>query len=456
MVGKSRIRICLLVAIAIATGLGVGRALNSGRSTAQAGAAIAVQAQPGILCGVNATVDSLLGCAPPAAPAQATTTAATTTAASSPTQALEQLPPVVRSSTHATYLPNVLLVRFRPGVSPARESALLARLGASSATQIAHIGVRSVVVDPARLTHVLTALRGSRLVRYADRDEVLHVMGATVNDTFFANQWGLRLAGFTKAWGRTHGSGNVIVAVVDTGVTSVPDLAGLVLPGVDLVNGDTDASDDNGHGTNVAGVIAAHAGNGLGGAGVCWKCSILPIKVMGANGNGDLATVAAGIVKAADMGAKVIDVSLGGPVGVPALQQAVTYASSKGALVVAAAGNSGLAVPFYPANYANVISVAGSNQTDRLYSWSEHGPWIKVAAPGCNVAPTISGGYGEFCGTSSATPLVAGLAAYLISARPQTTSVKLIRAVQRATRHIKTGVAFGRIDASASLTAVKR
>jgi subtilisin family serine protease len=455
MAGKSRIRIVLLVAIAIATGLLVGRVLNSGRRTGQVDAAIAVQGQPGILCGVNPTVDSLLGCAAPA-PAQAATTGATTTAAGPSTPALEPIPPVVRSSTHATYLPNVLLVRFRPGVAPARASELLARLGAQPATQIAHLGVRSVLVEPSRLTHVLTALRASELVRNADRDEVLHVMGTTVNDTFFANQWGLRLAGFTKAWGRTRGSGNVIVAVVDTGVTSVPDLAGLVLPGVDLVNGDPDASDDNGHGTNVAGVIAAHADNGVGGAGVCWKCSILPIKVMGANGNGDLATVAAGIVKAADMGAKVIDVSLGGPAGVPALQQAVSYASSKGALVVAAAGNSGLAVPFYPANYANVISVAGSNPRDRLYAWSEHGPWIRVAAPGCNVAPTIHGGYGEFCGTSSAAPLVAGLAAYLLSARPQATPVKLAGAVQKAARHIKTGVAFGRIDASAALTAVKR
>ncbi len=399
-------------------------------------------------------MDALLGCATvPAAPAQTT---ATPTPSASPAPPLLAAGSVVRSSIHATYLPSVLLVRFRAGVAAARQSSLLAQLGARTQTRIAQIGWRVVVVDPPRLAHVLRALRASRIVRDANRDELLHVMGGMVDDTYFGQQWGLRLAGFTTAWARTRGSATVTVAVVDTGVNAVPDLAGLVLPGVDLVNGDSSPSDDNGHGTAVAGVIAALGNNNAGGAGVCWKCSILPIKVMGANGNGDLATVAAGIVKAADMGARVIDVSLGGPAGVPALQQAVAYAAAKGALVVAAAGNSGRAVPFYPANYPNVISVAGSTQGDRLYGWSEHGPWIRVAAPGCNVAPDIHGGYGMFCGTSSATPLVAGLAAYLLTAKPHTASAQLVASIQKTARRIRTGVAFGRIDASGALHAIGR
>jgi thermitase len=414
-------------------------------------AAADASGQPsGFLCGVSPAIDALLGCSEPAAPS-----ASPAQEAAAAQEQLAAAPAVERSATRATYLPNVLIVRFRAGVSYARGSALLARRGARTQMVIAPLRVRVVSVQASRRDSVLSSLRSSRLVARADLDEVLHVMGTTVNDTFFGKQWGLRVAGFTNAWQRTQGAHPVLVGVVDTGVTaSSPDLAGLVRPGIDLVNGDNDASDDNGHGTAVAGVIAAHANNGIGGAGACWRCTILPIKVMGANGNGDLATVAAGIVKAADMGAKVIDVSLGGPGGLPELQQAAAYASSKGSLIVAAAGNSGLAVPFYPANYPNVISVGGSDQSDRLYPWSEHGPWVRVSAPGCNVAPLLHGGYGEFCGTSSATPLVAALAGYLRSVRPQASIPKLIGAIEKTARRPQAGVAFGRINAAAALKAL--
>jgi subtilisin family serine protease len=247
----------------------------------------------------------------------------------------------------------------------------------------------------------------------------------------------------------------VLVAVLDTGVdASQADLAGALRSQIDLTGGGA-GGDDNGHGTAVAGVIAALANNGVGGAGVCSACSILPVKVMGANGNGDLATVAAGIVKAADAGARVIDLSLGGPVGLDALQQAVTYANGKGVLVVAAAGNSGLAAPFYPAGYPGVIAVAGSNQSDRLYAWSEHGPWVTVSAPGCNVAPLLHGGYGNFCGTSSATPLVAGLAGLMVARHPQATNAQLTTAIERSAHRLRAGVRYGRISAAAAIAAVR-
>jgi len=252
----------------------------------------------------------------------------------------------------------------------------------------------------------------------------------------------------------THAARPVVVAVVDTGVDGTqPDLAGVVLSGVNLVSPDAAQTDDNGHGTSVAGVIAALAGNGIGGAGVCGSCSILPIKVMGANGKGDLATVAAGIVRATDMGARVIDLSLGGPQGIDPLKQAVAYANSKGALVVAAAGNSGLGIPFYPAGYLNVLSVAGTDQRDRLYSWSERGKWVRITAPGCNVSPLLHGGYGRFCGTSSATPLVAGLAGLMLAESPHATSAQIFGAIQKTARRIGQSIQFGRINAGAALRA---
>lgn len=415
----------------------------------------AADAPPGFLCGLNPVVNALIGCEK--AP-QASTPASSPSSPAAPAEQLAAAPPVARSATKPTYLPNVLLVRFKAGVSYARGSEFLRGLGATTRVRIPQLRTRVVSVDDAsQRNKVLARLRASRLVVDAQLDEILHTSGATLNDTFFSRQWGLQLAGFTNAWQKTHGKTTIVVAVLDTGVNaSSPDLAGVVRPGVDLVNGDADASDDNGHGTAVAGVIAARANNAMGGAGVCWKCAILPIKVMGANGNGDLATVAAGIIRAVDMGARVVDLSLGGPAGEPALQQAVGYAASKGVLITAAAGNSGLPTPFYPANYPGVLSVGGSDARDGLYSWSEHGPWVRVSAPGCNVAPLLHGGYGEFCGTSSATPLVAGLAGYLLSVRPTATPQRLIGAMEKTARRIRTGVQFGRINAAAALAALGR
>src|SRR5438477_8702167 len=339
---------------------------------------------------------------------------------------VEPAPPVQPSSTKATYVPNVLLVRFRRGVSPARQAAFLASLGVRTKEEIDALHVRAVFVAPARRADVVAALNRSPLVAGVDRDEVLHMMGKPpAAATIFSLQWGLQLADFVTAWQRTRGSSSLVVAVIDTGVdTSQPALAGAVLPGLNLVTGGTNAADDNGHGTAVAGVIAARAANGA--VGVCSACSILPIKALDANGGGDLAAVATGITEAADRGARVINLSLGGPLGLDVLQEAVDYAESKGAVVVAASGNSGSASPFYPAGYPTVLSVAGTDQTDHLYPWSNYGSWVRVSAPGCNVAPLVAGGYGEFCGTSSATPLVSGLAALALSATPEGTPAQVV------------------------------
>jgi subtilisin family serine protease len=142
-------------------------------------------------------------------------------------------------------------------------------------------------------------------------------------------------------------------------------------------------------------------------------------------------------------------------VPVDILQQAIDYATGKGAVVVAAAGNNGLAAPFYPANYPGVIGVAATDKTDKLYSWSEHGPWVQVSAPGCNVAPGANGGgYVDFCGTSSATPLVAGLAALALSVQPKASPAQVAAAIEETTRPVQADLLHGRIDANATLNAI--
>jgi subtilisin family serine protease len=422
----------------------------------------------GLLCGVSPATDRLLGCttstqtattAPAPKEEQSPTQTGTETAnapraSAAPAPGLAPGRAPVRSSTTATYLPNKLIVRFHAGVSRARQDAVLAQVGAQTSSEIPALHVRVVTVDPARRAAAAASLDRSKLVAHVERDEVGHAMtAAPPNDTNYGNQWGLRLANFPAAWQLAPAKG-VLVAVVDTGVAgSLPDLAGTLRGSVNLVKG-APAADTNGHGTAVAGVIAARMNNKLGGAGVCPACTILSIKVMGSEGSGDLATSAAGIVRAAQMHAKVINVSLGGPAPLDALKAAVDFAASKGALVVAAAGNSGQAVPYYPANYPGVLSVAGTTSHDHLYGWSEHGTWIAVAAPGCNVAPLVHGGYGMFCGTSSATPLVAGLAGLAFASKPGATPAQVLAAIAGSGPAVAS-VAHGRIDAGKALATIK-
>jgi subtilisin family serine protease len=147
----------------------------------------------------------------------------------------------------------------------------------------------------------------------------------------------------------------------------------------------------------------------------------------------------------------VINLSLGGPGTTTELTSAIAYATGKGAIVVAAAGNSGTTTQFYPAADSRAISVAATTVSDQRYSWSNYGSWVRVAAPGCNVAPVLGGGYGNFCGTSSAAPLVSGLFALELSAQPSATSQQLQQAVASAARPLPDVVQYGRIDAGRTL-----
>jgi subtilisin family serine protease len=421
-------------------------------SLAAIGGGATVPASGPGLCGLTRVTDHLLNCTTSeqqAKPAQ-TQSAQTQSAQSSPRVA--RTGPVITTPIAAQYVADSAIVRFARSATTAQSSRLLARIGATRVRTIGDLHTVEIKVAHGTLARSLATLNRSQLVAVATRDELLHILTAP-NDANYSLQWGLPLAGFPAAWLKTHGSRAVTVAVLDTGVNgAVPDLAGNVKPGIDLTG--SGLTDVDGHGTAVAGVIAAHANNSLGGAGVCPNCSILPVKVMGNDGTGSLATVAQGITRAADQHAKVIDLSLGGPVGFDALKQAVDYATAKGSIVVAAAGNSGKGAPYYPANYPNVLGVAGTNQGDRLYTWSERGTWVQVAAPGCNVAPLAKGGYGMFCGTSAATPLVAGLAALAVAYRPHAGVARIESAIETTARKIGPSAGHGRINAAAALAAL--
>lgn len=297
-------------------------------------------------------------------------------------------------------------------------------------------------------------------VAYAERDVALRAVGTvTPNDPMFPEQWGPRLVNTPEAWGRTVGDPSIVVAVVDTGVSPTnPDLAGALLPGKSILKGSTD--DPNGHGTAVAGVIAARGNNGIGVAGYCWACRILPVRALDQNGGGTASDVATGIRWAADNGADIINLSMAGPDASTVLDDAIRYAEAKGVVVVAAAGNQtsageNLTAPQYPAAGTGVIGVVGTNSSDAIYPWSFRGTWADLAAPGC-VATTAPGpAYTAECGTSFAAPAVAGILALAFAAAPQLSRSAVVSALYSSTAPIAPGLAaHGRVDAAALLDAV--
>ncbi len=249
-----------------------------------------------------------------------------------------------------------------------------------------------------------------------------------VNDPLTTRQYSLDRMRVRDAWSLTKG-GSTVVAVVDTGVQfNHPDLQGRLLGGYDFVNRDSDASDDNGHGTWVSGVIAANPNNGIGTAGITWTNKVLPVKVMDATGHGMTSDLALGIDYAVQHGARIINLSLGGFPDEYLVKDAISRAWTAGAVVVAAAGNYRTSQPSYPASYPHVISVSATQADDEFTNWSNYGLNVDVAAPGAAVTTTNCnacngwGDYTDISGTSFSTPNAAGVVALIMARYPAATN----------------------------------
>jgi thermitase len=243
----------------------------------------------------------------------------------------------------------------------------------------------------------------------------------TSNDPLRDQQWALGTIAAYDAWDITTG-GPIVIAVIDTGVdANHPELAGRVLSGFNAITGSPNASDDNGHGTAVAGIIAASGDNGEGIAGLCWGCVILPIKACLSNGRCRDSSVISAIRWATDNGARIINLSLGGSSPSLALQEAVRYANERGVLIVAASGNERAEgnTPNYPAAYPETLAVGATGYGDEVTGFSNTGDFIDLVAPGVDIATTIpNNGYVLATGTSFASPFVSGAAALIMTLRP--------------------------------------
>ncbi|MBA3514271.1 MAG: S8 family serine peptidase [Pyrinomonadaceae bacterium] len=378
-----------------------------------------------------------------------------------------------------------VLVKFRPGVSGDAITKIASRLNDRVEDEIESVSGLAAIDDLDNIEAELIAAEYRALpeVEYAEPNfeislnhdgggfEHLHP-----NDERFSEQWALDNDGRSggkegadigalRAWATTTGAENIVVAVLDSGVDYThSDLQNNIwirpdnieqyedrqlgsiedVHGYNAVDNSGDPMDENGHGTHCAGIIGAEGGNKIGISGINWKVKIMPLKFMNAIGfgNGKNAIEAINYVidrKRAGVNVRVISASWGTRLPSRALEDVIRRAHEAGILFVAASGNDGVntdQLPQYPAGYnlGNLISVAALNRKDELASFSNYGAnRVHLAAPGSNVLSTwLGNGYEEHSGTSMATPMVAGVAALVLSKRPQLSVDELRSTLLRA------------------------
>ena len=404
------------------------------------------------------------------------------------------------------YTPGELIVRLRPNASRKQLDTLSQKLGAVSVSSV-FSPTTPAGRDPRlrrnyrirfpiewRLEPLRRRYARHPAIEAVEMNRLNRPCAETVpNDPNYGEQWNLALMNMPQAWHIEQGTPEVTVAVVDGGIDMQhPELRSQLwrnvdeIPGngidddsngyVDDFNGwdfsdaptlpgkgdwtvrDNTPADEIGHGTHVSGIIAAEANNGIGIAGIAWRCRLMSLRADFKYGGGGYLQnddVAAAIVYAADNGAQVINMSWGDTVNAFIIEDAIGYAYARGCVLVAAAGNVGAVGSWYPAGLKTVISVAGLSAEKQLNGDSNFGATIDIAAPGEEILSTyLNGGYQHLSGTSMAAAHVSGAAALVVSANPNyiNTAVQETLIRTAAPLFISDLVGAGSLDAYAALT----
>ncbi len=355
--------------------------------------------------------------------------------------------------------PGIILLRLKNG----SRDALRGEWAGNIVGSFPQINWFALQVTPDEEASLLTTLNKDPLVAFAEPDYPAQATGTGTgiypDDPAWDFQWSLNKINTPDAWKIITGTQELTLAILDSGIQlDHPDLSSKIwvnsgeIPGnsldddgngkVDDVHGwhfyhqwtgsvyipaeDGSVQDDFGHGTHVAGIASASTNNGIGIAGISWGARLMPVKVLDEYGNGWYSDIASGILYAADNGAQIINLSLGGEEDSQLLRDAVDYARARGCLVVASSGNSGGPV-FYPAAYEPVLAVAATNENDHHASFSSYGSQVDIAAPGTDIYSTwVRSSYFTLSGTSMAAPHVSGTAALVWSQKPDLTAAEVI------------------------------
>ena len=334
------------------------------------------------------------------------------------------------------YVPDEVLVKVRGSVPSALRKNLGKHGKATDSGVALNDGSLLVLKVPAgAVEETIADLQKQPGVVYAEPNYYVYAQDVIPNDPAWPSQYGPRHIHAPAAWEISKGSAGVTIAILDSGVDfHQPDLAPKLVAGFDFVNSDDDPQDDYGHGTQVAGVAAAVTNNHEGIAGISWGARIMPVKVLDSAGLGWTDDVAKGIRFAANSGARVINLSLGGPFYSQTMCDAVDYANSLGVVVVAAAGNGYGGGVYSPGNCSRALAISATDITDNIAGFSSQGPEVALAAPGVDIIsdgllangePLLTGS-----GTSFSTPFVSGAAAILLGISGNRYSADVIRQLE--------------------------
>lgn len=352
------------------------------------------------------------------------------------------------------FAPGRILVMPRAGMPEETLDKILKESGGGRGRRAGRGELRIVDLSPGQEAAMVERLLRHPDVKFAELDR--RVPHDAVNDPYFGSQWHLSNIEAPQAWASTQGAG-IKIAILDTGVDGThPDLAGRMLPGYNFYDNNTNTSDVNGHGTAVAGTAAATVNNGAGVASVAGQASIIPVRISAPDGYAYWSTIAQGLTWAADNGADVANISYA-VTGSAAVQSAANYMRSKGGLVVVSAGNSGALENVAPTNA--MITVAATDSSNQLTSWSSYGGYVTISAPGAGIYTTSrGGGYGARSGTSFSSPVTAGVVGLMKAVNPSLAPADVEDLLYRSAldlgapgRDIQYG--WGRVNAAAAVQA---